>query len=528
MSAYSFYPLLTLTLLFITITLLQLWFNHCYRYWYRRKIPYLQPTMFLGNLKPLLLLRTSFGDYFRSLYAEPSFQSAPFFGFYILHSPALLIRDPQLIEQLLIKEFNNFPNRYEAADLQVDPMGALTLPLAKYAIWRKSRRELSKLFTSGHIKHKFYPKLLTIAKQLEEYITRKLTQEDQQLLVDSGLATVIEVKEMCALYTTDVTATLLYTTDTAGLKNDGCEMRTQCENLFKPSLRKIVDFFAIFFLPTAVRMLKSKVFTQQYSQYLRRLVEQRIKAGDQHRDSGDLIDLLLKMQQSLDDTTLNDWLRHTDFIAAQVGIFLLAGFETSSSLIALILYELAKQPKIQTKLKAELAACFCKSSSCDISYKKVLQLPYLHMIVTEGLRLYPTAPFINRECLPNGQEQTLWYEERSKCLCIPKDVPAYVSILGIHRDPKYWPNPQLFDPQRFAPENLPSIQPMTYLPFGAGPHGCIGSRLGILQVKLGLIFILRSYRVEVCEQTLTKIQFDSKRFMLEANGRLYLKFVKEE
>ncbi|XP_067633194.1 uncharacterized protein [Eurosta solidaginis] len=524
MTAYSCCPLLTVVLLSIVATLIQLWFKHRYNYWSRLKVPYLKPNIFLGNLKPLLTLSTSFGDYFRTLYAEPCFHNAPYFGFFILQTPALLLRDPQLIEQVLIKEFNNFPNRYEAADLHTDPMGALTLPLAKYSIWSKSRREISNLFTSGHIKQKMYPRLVKIAEQLEAYIIHRMNEGGIEVT-----SAIIEVKEMCALYTTDVTAVLMYGIDTAGLQNNGCEMREQCENLFTPTPRKIVDFFTIFFLPKSVRLLTSKVFTRQYENYMRRLVEQRLKTGHLISKSEDLIDLLLKMQQTLDKTTDNNWLQHPDFIAAQVGVFLLAGFETSSSLLGFILYELAKQPRVQRKLRKEIVRYYSRVRYNGISYGDVLGMLYLNMIVSEGLRLYPTAPFINRECLPNDdQEQTLWYGKKRNCLRIPKYVPAYVSILGLHRDPKYWPNPKLFDPQRFAPENLPSIKPMTYIPFGAGPHGCVGSRLGILQVKLGLVYILRRYRVEMCEKTVTEIKFDPKRFMLEANGGIYLKFVKDD
>uniref|UniRef100_A0A0K8W2S8 Putative cytochrome P450 6t3 n=1 Tax=Bactrocera latifrons TaxID=174628 RepID=A0A0K8W2S8_BACLA len=528
MPVYGYELLITIALIFVTMTLIQLWFQRRYSYWHRRKIPYLEPTPLLGNLKSLLLLRTSFGDYFRGLYEEPNFQSAPFFGFFILHTPALLIREPQLIEQLLTKQFISFRNRYEAADLHSDPMGALTLPLAKYAIWRKSRREISKLFTSGHIKSVMYPKLITYAELLDVYITRKIKkQEASEHSV--GVAAVIEVKEMCALYTTDLTAALLYSIDAAGLRNDGCEMRTQCEDLFQPSLRKIIDFFAIFFLPKCVHTLKSKVFTRKYADYLRRLVEERLKVNKHKPDGGDLIDLLLNMQQHLSDSEpYGAWLCHPDFIAAQVGIFLLAGFETSSSLIALILYELAKQPAIQRKLKAEIATSFRVPSNGGVSYKQLLHMPYMHMVVAEGLRLYPTAPFINRECLPNGEQQTLWFDKGKKYLRIPRDVPAYISILGLHSDPKFWPNPQLYDPQRFSQEKLHNIKPMTYLPFGAGPHGCIGSRLGMLQVKLGLLYILKRHRVEVCAKTTKEIRFDPKRFMLEAKGGLYLMFVQDE
>nr|XP_036230764.1 probable cytochrome P450 6t3 isoform X2 [Bactrocera oleae] len=527
MSVYSYHLLITIVLIFITITLIQFWLQRRYSYWHRLKIPYLEPTPFLGNLKSLLLLRTSFGDYFRGLYEASTFQSAPFFGFYILQTPALLIREPQLIEQLLTKQFINFPNRYEAADLHSDPMGALTLPLAKYTIWRKSRREISKLFTSGHIKRLMYPKLITCGELLEGYITRKIKQEVSQHRF--GVGAVIEVKEMCALYTTDVTAALLYSIDTAGLRNDGCEMRTQCKDLFQISLRKIIDFFAIFFLPKSVRLLKAKLFTYKYANYLRCLVKERLKVSERTPNNGDLINLLLNMQQHLNDSEpYSAWLRHPDFIAAQVGIFLLAGFETSSSLIALILYELAKQPAIQRKLKTEISTYFRDPPNGSVSYKQLLHMPYMHMVVAEGLRLYPTAPFINRECLPNGEQHTLWYEQGKKYLSIPRGVPAYISILGLHSDPKFWPKPQLYDPQRFSQNKLHTIKPMTYLPFGAGPHGCIGSRLGMLQVKVGLLYILKRHRVEICQKTTKEIRFDPKRFMLEVKGGLYLRFVQEE
>lgn len=84
-----------------------------------------------------------------------------------------------------------------------------------------------------------------------------------------------------------------------------------------------------------------------------------------------------------------------------------------------------------------------------------------------------------------------------------------------------------FDPERFEPTQLARITPMTYIPFGAGPHGCIGSRLGLLQLKLGLAHILRSYRVEICEKTVHEIRFNPKTFMLESLDELYLRFCRD-
>lgn len=69
---------------------------------------------------------------------------------------------------------------------------------------------------------------------------------------------------------------------------------------------------------------------------------------------------------------------------------------------------------------------------------------------------------------------------------------------------------------------------MTYLPFGAGPHGCIGSRLGLLQVKMGVAHILKICEVQQCDKTPKEIKFDPKYFMLQAKGGIYLKFTKHE
>lgn len=86
----------------------------------------------------------------------------------------------------------------------------------------------------------------------------------------------------------------------------------------------------------------------------------------------------------------------------------------------------------------------------------------------------------------------------------------------------------MFDPERFSPENRKLHTPMSYLPFGAGPRGCIGTLLGLLEVKTGLIHILKNYRVEPCALTLPEMKFDAKAFVLTADGGTYLRFVKDK
>lgn len=96
-----------------------------------------------------------------------------------------------------------------------------------------------------------------------------------------------------------------------------------------------------------------------------------------------------------------------------------------------------------------------------------MSLPYLDMVTSEGLRKYPLLHFLDRE----AEED---YEFPDTKVVIEKGTPIVIPMSGIHMDPKYFPNPEDFDPERFSPENKRKILPFTYFPFGEGPRNCIG------------------------------------------------------
>lgn len=87
---------------------------------------------------------------------------------------------------------------------------------------------------------------------------------------------------------------------------------------------------------------------------------------------------------------------------------------------------------------------------------------------------------------------------------------------------QYFPQPDVFDPERFSPENRKNIKPYTYMPFGAGPHGCIGPRLGFLQIKIGLFNFLRNHIVLTCPKTLIPMKFDPKAIVTAALGGIHV------
>lgn len=85
-----------------------------------------------------------------------------------------------------------------------------------------------------------------------------------------------------------------------------------------------------------------------------------------------------------------------------------------------------------------------------------------------------------------------------------------------------------FDPDRFSPENKKSLNPMIYLPFGGGPHNCVGARLGYLQVKTAVVYILKNHIVQVCSETNLNVEFNTKAFILQTKGGIHLEIVKDD
>lgn len=88
-----------------------------------------------------------------------------------------------------------------------------------------------------------------------------------------------------------------------------------------------------------------------------------------------------------------------------------------------------------------------------------------------------------------------------KDLKVPKGIFVTIPIYSIHMDPKYWPNPDKFDPERFSPEAKQSRDPYAYMPFGHGPHNCIGMRFAQMEMKLVLARILKKYSLQAAQDT---------------------------
>lgn len=94
--------------------------------------------------------------------------------------------------------------------------------------------------------------------------------------------------------------------------------------------------------------------------------------------------------------------------------------------------------------------------------------------------------------------------------------------MGLHYDPDFFPEPEVFKPERFSDENKPSMVPFSYLPFGSGPRNCIGARFSLLQSLVCIADLLKDFKFTLNEKTQVPVTFSKKHIILTAEGGLWL------
>lgn len=152
-------------------------------------------------------------------------------------------------------------------------------------------------------------------------------------------------------------------------------------------------------------------------------------------------------------------------LMAQCFIFFFAGFDTVSTVMTFMAYELLLNADVQTKLQNEIDEVDRKLDGKPLTYEEVQSMKYMDMVVSETLRKWPAAPVVDRLCT---KPYTLEYD--GKKLDIEVGRNFYIPIYALHHDPNNFENPSKFDPERFSDENKEKLSKAFYAPFGIGPR----------------------------------------------------------
>jgi cytochrome P450 len=160
---------------------------------------------------------------------------------------------------------------------------------------------------------------------------------------------------------------------------------------------------------------------------------------------------------------------------------LVAGHETSSNGLSWLLYLLSSRPDCLERVRQEFDSVLGEE---PLNHGHVPKLEFTTQVIQEGLRLYPPFWMIDRMAIA---------DDRVGDIAIPRGSMVIVYVYGAHHAPRYWPDPETFDPDRFIKGTEKQRTPFTYLPFGGGPRGCIGNHYAMLQILMILSDLLRKY-----------------------------------
>jgi len=133
---------------------LYLYFSRNFKFWHKLGIPYVKPTPFVGNFKECAFQKVNIGKHLQQIYEQHS--DKPYIGIFSFDKPFLLVRDLELVKNILVKDFQNFIDHVFSLDEKLDPLGYKGLFSMKGQRWRHWRTNLSPAFTSGKMKMMFY------------------------------------------------------------------------------------------------------------------------------------------------------------------------------------------------------------------------------------------------------------------------------------------------------------------------------------------------------------------------------------
>ena len=228
-------------------------------------------------------------------------------------------------------------------------------------------------------------------------------------------------------------------------------------------------------LPATLRFRKARA---RLDATIYRLIDERRRADT---DRGDLLSMLLMAQD-----TEGDGGRMTDLqLRDEAMTIFLAGHETTANALTWTWYLLSQHPDVEARLHAEVdSALGGRPATAD----DMSALAYTRMVVAESMRLYPPAWILGRRALAPFQVRGYTIPARSIVL---------MCQYTMHRDARWFPEPERFDPERFAPERQADRPKFAYFPFGGGPRVCIGEQFAWMEAVILLATIAQRWRLRL-------------------------------
>jgi cytochrome P450 len=361
----------------------------------------------------------------------------------------LIVSHPEDVESLLVHHAGDLV-RDEYAHIMANVLGQGLLT-SDGELWKRQRRLIATAFTP---------------KRIKGYATTMAA------VTDRGLARVMDGAEVnlhheMSRLTMEVVAEVLFG---ASVGPDDVELVRASMEVLNDYLGRSVE--VLLRLPRWVPTPTHRALDHALARIdglIRRIIDERRRTGEQ-RD--DLLGALLAATDD-DGTRMSDAQLRDETVT-----LFLAGHETTALALTHALYLLAKHPAVEARVVDEVRDVLGERIP---TAEDVPRLAYTERVVKESMRLYPPA-------WTTGREAGVTFELGGRT--VEKGTQILAPPWLVHRDPRWWPDPEVFDPDRFLPERAKERPRYAYFPFGGGPRVCVGNHFAMMEAVILLAMIV--------------------------------------
>lgn len=422
------------------------------------------------------------------------------FGYFEGLRPVLVTADLDVLYQVMVKKFDVFHAR-KVFPVQVDPDKdeEVHMFFARGDRWKRLRAISNPAFTNAKI------------RKMSHLVHKCIDSVIQVLQKKAETNSEVEMYDIFQRLTLDSMANCGFGFCTAAIENPNDIFLKKCRQVLENTTKPNIYFLLGFLFPgldkflIRVGALQDRIFGNPVF-WLEKQFEKIVKLRKECEmgDKQDLLHMMIEANQksySSEDIVTNSKtsMSKTKYqkltaleLRSQCFLFLMAGYETTATSLIYLTYELACNQDVQKKLYEEIIHYFPNEED-EISLDDLNKLEYLDKVWRETLRKYPLASTV----IARQAEVTCAV---SDTLVIPKGMIVQVNVWAIHHDPNIWgPDPDKFNPERFAPDEVSRRHPMAYLPFGAGPRQCIGIRFAMMEGKFAIVKLVRNFHIILSE-----------------------------
>ncbi|XP_011187413.2 probable cytochrome P450 309a2 [Zeugodacus cucurbitae] len=486
-----------------------------FNYWRKRGLHNALPLTILGSFPSIITRNRNLLYEIDRLYRRYKHRRR-MVGIFFVRQPQILVVDMRLAHEILDANFGAFEVTSACSWMRhrrqnkLDKLAACSALWSTGERWKSNRNVACAALTQARLKH---------SHELWQASCRRLMQFVQRKC-GGDMPEVFDTIELVKRFVADALCITIWGVDAGTLT------RSKKPNLFLQmteravrqtrSLRCYSLLSAV--MPSFWKLWPFRLVSKAVENYFVQFTNDALECHRELRNPSGMRDVLSYLYTQQHTDRLSD-----ESLTGHCMAMLLDGFEEICSTMIYSIYYLARDIRVQSKLRAEVLQTRRREHCTELGFETLKSLSYLNHCVFETLRLSPTVKYCRRIC---SSANVIKLSKR-KSVLVDEGTVLCIPVYSYHHDPVIFCEPNSFIPERFdntAPKEL--MERRVFLPFGTGPRSCLGKDMSMLIVKAAIASLVSEFSIMTCSQTQHGCGGAVDSFLLNLNGKLMLEFNK--